>query len=74
MFIFLFDLGELKTKLDIYLSHLYNVRVIRNEEPKGLMVTRQRGIDQTIADVIVVMDSHQEVAEGIYISVHFCSF
>ncbi|VDH97239.1 Hypothetical predicted protein, partial [Mytilus galloprovincialis] len=55
--------GELKTKLDIYLSHLYNVRVIRNEEPKGLMVARQRGIDQTIADVIVVMDSHQEVAE-----------
>ncbi|CAC5367328.1 GALNT [Mytilus coruscus] len=39
--------GELKTKLDIYLSHLY----------------MQRGIDQTIEDVIVVMDSHQEVAE-----------
>ncbi|XP_052059178.1 polypeptide N-acetylgalactosaminyltransferase 5-like [Mytilus californianus] len=55
--------GELKTKLDIYLSHLYNVRVIRNEESKGLMVARQRGIDQTIEDVIVVMDSHQEVAE-----------
>ncbi|XP_071155230.1 polypeptide N-acetylgalactosaminyltransferase 5-like [Mytilus edulis] len=55
--------GELKNKLDIYLSHLYNVRVIRNEEPKGLMVARQRGIDRTIADVIVVMDSHQEVAE-----------
>ena len=54
----------LKERLDIYLSHLQKVRVIRHAHSMGLMVARQRGIDESLTDIIVVMDSHMEVAEG----------
>ncbi|XP_022328261.2 polypeptide N-acetylgalactosaminyltransferase 5-like isoform X1 [Crassostrea virginica] len=58
------DLDDLKTKLNLYLSHLPKVHLVRLPESKGLMTSRQTGIDNAKYDVIVVMDSHLELAPG----------
>ena len=55
---------HLKKKLDLYTSSLSKVRIIRLPESRGLMVSRQTGINAAGADVIIVMDSHIEVAKG----------
>lgn len=57
---------DLKTKLNLYLSHLPKVHLVRLPESKGLMTSRQTGIDNAKYDVIVVMDSHLELAPGLY--------
>ena len=58
---------HLKTKLDIHISEMPKVRIIRLPTSQGLMASRQAGIDAASADVIVVMDSHMEVADGNYV-------
>lgn len=55
---------DLKTKLKLYLSHLPKVNLIRLPISKGLMTSRQTGINNAKSDVIVVMDSHLELAPG----------
>lgn len=63
-----FSISEsLKGKLDIYVSYLRKVRILRRKKSTGLMIAKQHGIDQSHTDIIVVMDSHHEVANGIYI-------
>ncbi|KAK3088178.1 hypothetical protein FSP39_015729 [Pinctada imbricata] len=57
-------LDHLKKKLDIYVSSLPKVKLIRLQETRGLMVSRQTGIDAAQSGVIIVMDSHIEVASG----------
>lgn len=58
------NIGDLKTKLKLYLSHLPKVNLIRLPVSKGLMTSRQTGINNAKSDVIVVMDSHLELAPG----------
>ncbi|XP_056012812.1 polypeptide N-acetylgalactosaminyltransferase 5-like isoform X1 [Ostrea edulis] len=58
------DLEDLKTKLGLYLSHLPKVNLVRLPESKGLMTSRQTGINHAKSDVIIVMDSHIEVSPG----------
>jgi glycosyltransferase involved in cell wall biosynthesis len=55
---------DLKTKLNIYISHLPKVNLVRLPESKGLMTSRQTGINHAKSDVIIVMDSHLEVSPG----------
>lgn len=55
---------DLKTKLKLYLSHIPKVNLIRLPVSKGLMTSRQTGINNAKSDVIVVMDSHLELAPG----------
>ncbi|KAK3106638.1 hypothetical protein FSP39_024207, partial [Pinctada imbricata] len=56
----------LRNKLDMYIAHLPNVRVSRLRSQQGLSIARQLGIDSAKSDVIVVMDSHFEVADKWY--------
>ncbi|XP_061164498.1 polypeptide N-acetylgalactosaminyltransferase 5-like [Saccostrea echinata] len=58
------NLDDLKTKLSRYISYLPKVILIRLPESKGLMTSRQTGINHAKSDVIIVMDSHLEVAPG----------
>ena len=60
----LFCLDDLKSRLDIHVSNMEKIRVIRLEKNEGLMTARQAGINAARADVIVIMDAHMEVAEG----------
>ncbi|KAK3097565.1 hypothetical protein FSP39_010886 [Pinctada imbricata] len=57
---------DLKHKLDMYVSYLPKVRLLRLPKSRGSSVSRQLGIDDAIFDIIVVMDSHFEVADGWY--------
>ena len=60
----LYFLDDLKSRLDIHVSNMEKIRVIRLEKNEGLMRARQTGINVASADVIVIMDAHMEVAEG----------
>ncbi|XP_064599285.1 polypeptide N-acetylgalactosaminyltransferase 5-like [Liolophura sinensis] len=57
-------LPHLKQKLDLYVEQLPTVYLLRLTKPLGLMMARQAGIEHARYDVIAVMDSHVEVAEG----------
>jgi len=50
--------------IGIHAKALDKVRVVRNEEPMGLMMARQSGVDAVTADYFIIMDGHMEVTPG----------
>ncbi|XP_067660134.1 polypeptide N-acetylgalactosaminyltransferase 1-like [Haliotis asinina] len=55
-------LGE---DLQEYFRILNNrIRIIRNKERKGLILSRLRGAEEARGDVVVFLDAHMEVCEG----------
>lgn len=55
---------DLQYKLDVHVTFLLNVILIRKKENVGLMMARQAGIDRSKSDYFICMDSHMEVSMG----------
>ncbi|CAC5360554.1 GALNT [Mytilus coruscus] len=52
----------LKYKLDVYISYLSKVRIIRLPTSMGLFVAKQTALDQVKSKHFAVLDSHSEVS------------
>lgn len=57
-------LDHLKSRLDLHVSNLRKVRLLRSKERLGLIRARMLGASKIRGDVVIVLDSHCEVNQG----------
>ena len=58
------NLPRLGQELQDLVDTMPKVRLIRNSERKGLMVTRMKGVLESRSQVLTFLDSHIEATEG----------
>ncbi|KAL4232686.1 polypeptide N-acetylgalactosaminyltransferase [Mactra antiquata] len=55
---------ELIAAVDLHVANVNKLKLIRNDESEGLMMARQKGIENTQSEYFIVLDGHIEVTPG----------